>query len=113
MSHESPGYDPTRGSYKAVQAMSGHIEHLTGHRPARCPWRAFYNPIVAGVIEACVLAKENLGHVAVNDDTPAPIVDGLSVYLSAKSATRAHDDEVRAKERDKEFRANNLGAKRR
>lgn len=85
--------------------MGGHIAHLTGHQPPTCPWRAFYSPLVGEVIKVAGLAAENLAPFALDLDPPAIIADGLSVYLAAKRATRAHDDEIRRKEHEKSVRA--------
>jgi hypothetical protein len=85
--------------------MADHIKHLTGHHPPSCPWRAFYSPLVAEVIRVAGLASNNLALLALEDDPPAIVIDGLSVYLGAKLATENHDAELREKEAERERRA--------
>lgn len=76
--------------------MAGHMEKLTGHRPPTCPWRAFSHPLVREVLKIAGLA-EKLGAGAIEDDTPAVVIDALHVYWSAVAAVRNHDAEERRK----------------
>lgn len=85
--------------------MSDHIRHLTGRAPPSCPWRAFYSPLVDAVVNISRLGRRNLGHLALEDDPPALILDGLNVYLAARDATEAHDAEMRRKENEAQQRA--------
>lgn len=75
-----------------VDLMADGIEQLTGYRPPTCPWRAMYDPLVAPVIRAARFGDRGLGHLATDEDPPAVLIDALGVYLSAREATRNHDD---------------------
>lgn len=89
----------------AVQAMASHIKHLTGHHPPSCPWRAYYSPLVGEVVRVAGLLAANAAPIALEDDPPAIVIDGLSVYLGAKNATEVHDGEIRRKEWERERNA--------
>lgn len=83
-----------------MEAMAGHMEKLTGHRPETCPWRAMYDPLVADIHG--IVALKDYGDAALGDDPPALHLDALRVYLRARGATEAHDlkQEREARERE-------------
>lgn len=75
----------------AVLGLKSEIREITGHAPETCPWRVFYDPIVARVVGIATLAEEGLGAPALGDDPPAILLDGLRVYFTSRNATRAYD----------------------
>lgn len=85
-----------------MQRFSAAIEMLVGHRPHTCPWRAYYEPLVQEVIALSdYVEKGNLGAV-VGNDSPAILIDALTVYRSALNATLSEDRRLRAEKAERE-----------
>lgn len=80
--------------------MADFIEDVTGHRPATCPWRVFYDPFVREILKGADYAADGNLVVAWGDDPPAEWVDALHVYRTAKNATKAHFMEKDRKARE-------------
>lgn len=80
------------------------IEHITGHAPSTCPWRAFSDPLVREVMEHEWASEAgNLGAV-LGTDPPHQLVSALGVFERALKATQADErriknDEAEAKRR--------------
>jgi hypothetical protein len=74
-----------------MAGFKAEIREITGHAPETCPWRVFYDPLVAHVIGIMNLSSEGLGAAALGEDPPGILLDGLRVYIAARNATRAHD----------------------
>lgn len=67
------------------------MEAVTSHRPVKCPWRAYYDPIVREVIAVSWSVEGgNLGAV-LGADPPAILVDAIGVYRTALEST-LHDE---------------------
>lgn len=81
------------------------IETVTGHQPATCPWRAFYDPIVREVIAvAWAITDGNLPAV-IGTDPPYQLTQAIGVYKRALDATRADEERLQAIERRSEHAA--------
>jgi len=81
------------------------VERVTGSRPATCPWRSFYEPIVKDVLSvAWAIDPANLA-VALGPDPDAKTVQAIGIYRLAKLATTRDEETLRAEEREQERRA--------
>lgn len=84
--------------------MKGHIEALTGYRPDTCPWRVFYDPLVAEVIRVASLAEKGLGLAALGSSPLGIVIEALPVYFRSYNATRSHDLDLERKQREAQTR---------
>lgn len=55
-----------------------------------CPWRALQYPLVKEVIEIASAAEKGMGMAYVDSETPAVVLDALSLYTQARAASYAH-----------------------
>ncbi len=81
------------------------IEKVTGHAPATCPWRAFYEPIVREVVAVAWAVPDGNLEAAIGTDAPYVLVQAIGVYQRAKEATIADETRLRDEERKSEHRA--------
>lgn len=75
------------------------VERIAGARPPTCPWQAFSNPVVAGVLDLYrASGGENLASVW-HLNPPAHLWDGLQHYAYAVAKIREHHEELADKRR--------------
>jgi hypothetical protein len=87
-----------------LRAQVAGIEHITGHRPPTCPWRAFTTPLVHEVMSvAWAIEDGNLGS-AIGVDPPAKLVSALGVFERARKATKVDEDRHLKEEREAKAR---------
>ena len=67
------------------------IEHVTGTRPATCPWRAYYAPLVREVMEAMTFDEHGNLAIALGADPPAVLVEAIATFKRASAAVHAED----------------------
>lgn len=86
-----------------ANGLHGHldtIERITGARPASCPWRALYDPLVREVQRlAWAIDSGNLAAV-IDKHTPAAVVDALGHFRAAQQAVFAEERRIRDAERE-------------
>lgn len=87
-----------------VEGANGAIESITGVRPAGCPWRAFYDPLVGEVMQIATLAERGIAMAALGNDPPAILIDALALYERCRSQTSAHWLDQKRKEREQKKR---------
>lgn len=75
------------------------METVTGFRPPTCPWRTFYNPLVIEVRQIVDQIDNGIGSVALGNDPPAILLDGVAAYLRARNLTKSYDYEQEEKQR--------------
>lgn len=78
------------GTTATVQRHADVIEHVTGHRPATCPWRAFYDPLVARAIDLSVDADGGYAMASLGPDSPELVTEALRAFRVARSAGQRH-----------------------
>lgn len=81
------------------------VEHVTGHAPTTCPWRAFDDPLVREVM-AVEWASEH-GNLAavIGSDPPFILTQALGIFERAMRATQADERRLKQEAADAKRRA--------
>jgi hypothetical protein len=70
------------------------LDIVAGARPESCPWRAYYDPVVAAVLDAlrsCATGDGYSPAMLLPLDPPHAVWEGVHEYLSARAKIDAHD----------------------
>jgi hypothetical protein len=96
---------------KVIRDQLRVIKTIAGYRPATCPWRAFYEPIVQEVL-AMRWAVEGGGlNSVLGPDPDYIVVEAHGVYHRALKSTLAEEERVIAKEQLAKIEAQRRAAK--
>lgn len=96
------------------EALRGYIktiEHVTGHAPPTCPWRAFSEPIVAEVLSYAWAVPEGNLEAATGPDSDHKLMQAMGVYQRAKNAAAAEERRMLHEEAEAKKRAKAQAAK--
>lgn len=84
---------------EALRAVLRTVDHITGHRPPTCPWRAMSEPIVREVLAVSWSVEAgNLGAV-LGPDPDHRLTQAIGVYRRAVEGTRNEDSRLDHEER--------------
>lgn len=83
------------------------MTRVTGSAPVSCPWAATVDPFVRDVMRVAGHLEDGLSGPLTGgwDRAPRRLVEGLAVYVPARSAAEAHAHEVRQRRAEAERRA--------
>lgn len=75
---------------ESVGSWLGAIDSIVGIKPTTCPWRALYHPLAIEVMDVCTLAEKSVGLARLGFESPAILLDAITVFERSRAATLAH-----------------------
>ena len=94
---------PTRDA--SVDRIKDLIRRITGSEPPTCPWRAFQDPLVVDVINACRWYESGQVAVRIGAEPPYNLVEGVETFIGALELVDAEREKRRDEERKSKARA--------
>lgn len=88
-SHRASGTAPA-GPVATVERHLDVIERLTGHRPPTCPWRAFFDPLVAAAIKLSNASDGGYVTAKLGLDPPEVLLEALESFRVSRAAGQRH-----------------------
>lgn len=73
-----------------VRRMLQGVGSIVAIEPMTCPWRSLQHPLVKEIGHIAGLAEKGMGMAEIDDATPAIVIDGLALFMQARSSSYAH-----------------------
>jgi hypothetical protein len=88
------------------------IEHITGHAPSTCPWRAFSDPLVREVMGCEWASGDGNLSAVIGTDPPFQLAAALGIFERSMKATQADERKIKADEAEAKRRVKEAARKR-